>query len=109
MMPNHLHGLVEIIEVRYNDALAIAEENNYIKVNKSIAYRSPKSISSFIAGFKSSATKKINEFKETPGARVWQHRFHDSIIKNEKGFFAVRNYIRNNPKNWREDEFYKGN
>jgi hypothetical protein len=67
-----------------------------------VAYRSPKSISSFMVGFKSAPTKRINEFRQTPGLKVWQPRFHDRIIRNEQEFQKKFKYIQKNPRNWTE-------
>ena len=36
----------------------------------------------------------------------WQPRFYDYIIHNSISLETIRNYIRNNPANWQEDEFY---
>ncbi len=72
-----------------------------------VAYRSPKSISSFVAGFKSSATKHINELRGTPKLPVWQPRFHDHIIRNDAEYQRIANYIDTNPENWETDNFFK--
>lgn len=37
---------------------------------------------------------------------VWQARYHDHIIRNEKAFYKIKNYIKNNPANWDNDRFY---
>ncbi len=37
---------------------------------------------------------------------AWQPRFHDHIIRNEKSMERIRNYIINNPYNWKKDKFY---
>src|SRR5690606_26098976 len=71
-----------------------------------VAYRVPKSISSFMAGFKSSATKCINEYRKTPKLPVWQSRFHDHIIRNEQEYERIARYIINNPVNWQADKFH---
>ena len=63
---------------------------------------SSKSISSFMVGFKSAPTKRINEFRQTPGLKVWQPRFHDRIIRNEQEFQKKFKYIQKNPRNWTE-------
>lgn len=34
----------------------------------------------------------------------WQPRFHDHVIRDEKEYWAIKNYIINNPKNW--DRFH---
>ena len=74
--------------------------------NHGIAYRPPKSISSFVAGFKSSATKRINEHRNTPKLSVWQSRFHDHIIRNQDEYIRIKQYIETNPGNWEKDEFF---
>jgi len=110
IMPNHLHGILRIennIDNNIVQTHGCASLPSPPPHNKSgIAYRSPRSISSFVAGFKSSATKNINQYRETPGSPVWQSRFHDHIIRNNAEYQRIRNYIENNPKNWHQDKFY---
>jgi hypothetical protein len=74
--------------------------------NHGVAYRPPKSISSFVGGFKSVAKIRINTFRNTPGAPVWQSRFHDHIIRNEDEYYRIKNYIETNPANWENDKFF---
>ncbi|NLW48285.1 MAG: hypothetical protein GXY86_13250 [Firmicutes bacterium] len=74
--------------------------SNSINQNPKIPQRMPRSISSFVAGFKSAATKRINEMRGTPGEPLWQPRFYDRIIRDEKEFFAVQRYIDENPMRW---------
>jgi len=66
---------------------------------------SPKSnsVSTIIRSYKSSVTKHGNrlgyEF-------AWQARFHDHIIHNAQEFENIRNYIADNPRNWKKDKFF---
>jgi hypothetical protein len=53
-----------------------------------------------IAGFKSVVTKRINEINNTPHASVWQSRFYDRIIRNDKELDNIRRYILSNPALW---------
>ncbi len=62
-----------------------------------------KNLSAIIRGFKSSVTKLAHEINPDFG---WQERFHDHIIKNHESYVHIRNYIINNPVNWKEDTFY---
>lgn len=75
--------------------------------NMGIAYRPPKSISSFVAGFKSAVTKQVNEYRNSPKEAVWQSRFHDHIIRNDEEYQRICDYIVNNPANWESDKFYE--
>jgi REP element-mobilizing transposase RayT len=37
--------------------------------------------------------------------KLWQRNYWENIIRNEQSFERVTNYIRNNPKNWKNDKF----
>jgi REP element-mobilizing transposase RayT len=63
----------------------------------------PQSLGSFVAGFKSAATKRINQRRGTPGAAVWQRNYHDRIIRTERHWRAARRYVRRNPAEWSGD------
>ena len=56
----------------------------------------------------------INQYKRicTINARktntkfAWQSRFHDHIIRNEKSFNEITEYVKTNPQKWKNDKFY---
>ncbi|WP_426485167.1 hypothetical protein [Flavobacterium sp. 2] len=60
--------------------------------------RKPKSISSFVAIFKSITTKQINGTES-----IWQTNYHDHIVRNYKRFEIIYDYIKNNPQSWETD------
>ena len=67
--------------------------------------RSPKqTVGSIVRGYKSSVTKQLNllGFNE----KLWQRNYHEHIIRNEKSFQIISQYILNNPTKWVEDTFY---
>ncbi|MCP4653424.1 MAG: transposase [Candidatus Omnitrophica bacterium] len=94
IMPNHIHGIVII-------------QNNIIKGRQPSAptdkINQKQSLSLFVAGFKSSVTKRINTLRNTPGNPVWQRSFYDHIIRNKTSLNKIREYITNNPINWQFD------
>jgi putative transposase len=96
IMPDHLHAIISIN--KENQDIVRNEEEN--RKNYGVAYRPPNSISSFVAGFKSAATRHINEIRKTPGKPVWQSRFYDHIIRNSNELERIRNYIISNPCNY---------
>ncbi len=102
IMPNHIHAVVGIVD--YESTVHV-ETHGRASLHGA-ANRKPKSISSFIAGFKSAATKRINESRNTPGETIWQSRYHDRVIRNEKELHQVRKYIADNPQNWAKDEMF---
>ncbi|HPN69984.1 MAG TPA: hypothetical protein PLZ32_10710 [Saprospiraceae bacterium] len=110
IMPNHLHAILRI-----NNGIVVGTHGRaYLQptpkppsqpFNSGVAYRPPKSISSFIAGFKSVATKRANEYRNTPKQPVWQSRFHDHIIRNYTEYQQIYSYIESNIENWEKDKF----
>ena len=111
-MPDHFHAIVQIVGqnvaphdragLLHFDRARLQSDLPHDPQKHGVAYRSPKSISSFIAGFKSSATTKINELRQLPGQKVWQARFNDRIIQDEDEYERIKLYIEKNPENWDE-------
>ena len=72
--------------------------------------RMPKSISSFMAGFKSGVNSKIDDFidqnhldmpKYDRNNHFFQQNYYDRIIRNQDELMRIRNYIIDNPKTWK--------
>lgn len=72
-----------------------------------VAFREPKSISSFVGGFKSVVTARINTLRQTKGRAVWQYRFHDHVIRDYEACRRIGAYIDSNIANWKDDMYYK--
>jgi REP element-mobilizing transposase RayT len=109
IMPNHIHGLLRIDNcVKTSDCRdarpCVSTERTpiFTKTNYGVAIRKPKSISSFVAGFKSAVT---TEARKTNRAFGWQPCFHDHIIRNDTEYQRIFNYISNYSKNWDIDKF----
>jgi len=63
----------------------------------------PNSISSFVAGFKSAVTKRINLLRNNRDIPIWQRNYYESIIRDEQSLIVIREYIKNNPYQWKKD------
>jgi len=66
-------------------------------------YRPPRSLGSLVAGFKSAATKRINEIRGTLGVPVWQRNYYERVIRDDEELSRIRQYIVDNPTHWEED------
>jgi len=64
--------------------------------------RAPKSLASFIAGFKAAVTSRAR--RELDLSDVWQRNYYEHIIRNEREFMSIWNYIDANPLHWHEDQ-----
>ena len=93
IMPNHIHGILILNE----SAVSLQEQ-----FGKPV----PGSLSTIVRSFKSAVTKRINETHLTGAgdAPLWQPRYYDRIIRNEKELNNIREYIANNIITWM---FYK--
>lgn len=103
IMPNHIHA---ILQIRGTSGCTSKADQQIEPIVKGIAHRPAKSISSFVAGFKSAATVQINQYRNTPRKMVWQTRFHDHIIRDDADYHRIANYIKSNPQNWGNDKFF---
>ncbi len=107
IMPNHLHGIIFLTgPVGAHSCAPLQDPQPPIRSpNKSLS-RPPKSIGSFVAGFKSIVTKRINLLRSTPGMPVWQRNYYEHIIRDKDDLERIREYIRNNPIQWETDHEY---
>ena len=81
VMPNHVHGIIILDEF------------------KTLKKRQPLGV--IINQFKRICTITIRLVEINFG---WQPRFHDHIIRDENELNRIRQYIIDNPKNWKSDE-----
>ena len=103
VMPNHLHGIVEIV-VGANGRSPV-QSPVHSPVKKSMQTRS---IGSLVAGFKSSFTAKINRIDGMPKRQLWQRNYWEHIIRNENEYQRIAQYIMDNPKKWALDKLNGG-
>jgi REP element-mobilizing transposase RayT len=96
VMPNHVHGIVVIVPAGRGDR-PVAPTNGPARGPQ------PRSLGAFIAGFKSAATKRINEWRQSPGSPVWQRNYYEHIIRNDESLNRIRQYIADNPMHWETD------
>jgi REP element-mobilizing transposase RayT len=102
VMPNHVHGIIAISGFvgAYNHTPCPMETNNH---PPSLSMRSPsKTIGSMIRGFKIGCSKCFG--KNTGISIVWQRNYYEHIIRNEAELTHTRQYIRDNPAAWLEDD-----
>ena len=99
VMPNHFHGIVWITH-------GTARHCRGDRPVAPTAGPQPRSLGAMIAGFKSAVTKGINELRQTPGAKLWQRNYYEHIVRNENELNRIRQYIINNPENWKSDRNY---
>lgn len=106
IMPNHFHAIIIIGNNQYNTAIIDSSGDAMHCVptkDKNKFGPQSKNLASIIRGFKSAVTTFARKNGNTNFG--WQSLFHDVIIRDEKSFYNISNYIINNPKKWNEDTF----
>lgn len=106
VMPNHFHWIIEIIKNETDNRV-----NTRFTPTGGEFHYNKNSISSIIQAFKSKTTNKyiklVYENKTNPFyKKLWQKDFYEHIIRNEKSYLKILEYIINNPVKWEEDKFY---
>lgn len=105
VMPNHLHGIIVIRSDRQTITSSFPPDAPAVGAHRRAPLsRPPRCVGSFVAGFKSAVTTRINALRGTPGSPVWQRSYHDHVIRDRDDLFLRRRYIVNNPLQWALDE-----
>lgn len=123
VMPNHFHGIIQIVgvdlrvrpETAYHNISDLENFTNNNEIQKQgrhaglpLHCQKGPSIPGIIQWFKTMTTNdyikgvKQNRWKPFNGI-VWQRNYYEHVIRNEIDLFETREYINNNPKKWEID------
>ena len=97
VMPNHVHGVIVI---------QAGGEGVGAGLKPARTESARHGLSEIIRGFKTFSARRINEFRETSGATVWQRNYYEHIIRNDADYNRIAEYIVNNPQRWAEDSLH---
>ena len=102
IMPNHFHALLKI-----GDPILPTKDSRVPPTNDPVNKfgKQSQNISSIIRGFKGSCTKRIREDIKN---FAWQRGFYDHIVRDLNSLDNIRNYIIENPSNWKDYERTNG-
>ncbi|MCK4957377.1 MAG: transposase, partial [Candidatus Cloacimonetes bacterium] len=108
VMPNHIHGIIVIEKNNNNVVETLKLGVSTTTDKKSIGGKNNKwksgTLGTIINQYKRICT--INA-RKTNNQFGWQPRFYDHIIRDEKSYKNISEYIINNPHNWKKDELFK--
>jgi REP element-mobilizing transposase RayT len=113
VMPNHVHGIIVITLCGRHTDIARVTDANMVGAQHAVPLPSPKSehfqkpvagsIPTIIRSFKSAVAKRINEWRGTLGAPVWQRNYYEHIVRDDESLNRIREYIASNPMQWECD------
>jgi putative transposase len=94
IMPNHLHGIVEICsKPGRSSAAPLLETEASVRAG---------SLGAIVRSFKAAATKRVHQqLKWT--RPLWQRNYFEAIVRDGEEFSAATRYILENPARWEWD------
>lgn len=110
IMPNHMHGIIEISPVGVT--LAVTRENEPLAVTRDIerAEVNPApTIGDIIGAYKSLTTNaclQLYKAKNEIMGKLWQRNYYEHIIRNGESYEKISAYIHDNPARWADDEYF---
>ena len=125
VMPNHIHGIIEILYPKESSNIVSAFKSpsqtigaivrGYkiatIKRIKKIVKRTEESKGvdskgelQFAPTATTVPTATTREIIKSLDYKIWQRNYYEHIIRDEKAYINISNYIIENPLNWEEDQ-----
>ena len=112
IMPNHVHMLIAVCcapleeykdDIRasfYGTSQASCPTSAVAKTALSSSQsRQHELIPKFVSIFKRSCNHEV-------GHNIWQSRYYDHVVREEKDYLEIVEYIENNPVKWAEDKYF---
>jgi REP element-mobilizing transposase RayT len=117
VMPNHFHGILEIVGtpvfVGAPRVGAFACNHDMGATDTKATTRvAPTTVGKMMDAFKSITTVeyirgvRLSDWLPFDG-KLWQRNYYEHIIRNERSYQNIAEYIINNPVRWRDDMFNK--
>ena len=123
IMPDHMHAIIKIGKNKYNcssdamhrvDAMVEFKESSMHRVGTNMCFKNElmnmnksqhifgpqkKNLSSIVRGYKSKVTVRS---RQIISAFEWKSRFNDQVIFDDDHLYNCKQYIQNNPSNWKK-------
>jgi putative transposase len=116
IMPNHMHGIILLNDLPVGAGFTPAQNdlnaqndgqpNDDIRATARIA----PTVSDIVGAYKSLVANgclDIYKSKNETMGKLWQRNYYEHIIRNEKSYLTISDYIIKNPAKWADDKFYR--
>ncbi|MGV8048897.1 MAG: transposase [Anaerolineaceae bacterium] len=126
IMPNHIHGIITIVgagsepartePARTEPARTEPARTEPARTEPARTEPAPTTditqkqtpLSEIVRQLKTFSARRINLARNTPGEPVWQRNYYEHIIRDEKSYNAISEYILDNPAKWELDSLFSG-
>lgn len=93
IMPNHIHAIIIL-------------DGQTAGASRSAGASPRPTLMDIICAYKSLTTRICNKSQNRLGRKLFQTSFYEEIIRNEKAYQRIWEYIAENPRKWQNDEYY---
>ena len=98
VMPNHVHGVIVITDDARRGTIYRAPTIVSEQFGKPVVGSLP----TIVRTFKAAVTRRIGrELNETG---IWQRNYYEHIIRDDRDWQRIHDYILANPANWSDDD-----
>ena len=101
---HHISRLGSYYESVYVEKFVVMPNHVHMILVLDCQNRNNPNVSQIIAQYKSGVSREIRKMDSS--VEVWQRSFHDHIIRNQKSYEKIWQYIETNPLKWEDDCFY---
>lgn len=111
IMPNHMHGIMEIRASGRGageDFQTHNTEDSPLRPYAGGPQVAPGSLGALVRAYKSAVTWRINALRGYAYPAVWQRNYYEHIIRDEADLRWIAEYIQANPGRWALDELNPG-
>ena len=89
IMPNHIHMII-----------VMENSDKHLSIGTVVQWFKTMTTNEYIKGVHSNLFEPFHK-------RLWQRNYYEHVIRNEKSFLNIQEYIVNNPITWEDDMLYK--
>ncbi len=124
VMPNHIHGIVQIISnpkpvgagpracPMSTRACPDVDGQLQKRIGQPQGVAPTMSLSDIVHRIKTLTTKRYTDGVKNNDwslfdKKLWQRNYYEHIIRDEKSYYQISEYIQTNPLKWQNDEYYK--
>ena len=100
IMPNHMHGIVEI-DIGCRGTIYLAPTRN-----EQFGAPVKRSIPTIVRTNKAAVTRACRKDIDNPSFIVWQRNYYERVIRSDFELNTFRRYILTNPLRWELDRYY---
>ena len=121
IMPNHMHAIIRLSgrgELHSPDNNGVTElhspdngrgelhspDKDKVGVCKTPPRSPSQTVGAIVRGYKSSVTKQLGLMGFD--GQLWQRNYYEHIIRDNRSYQRISEYIIHNPAKWQEDKFY---